>query len=380
MTGLHEARARRWDAIILGAGPAGALTAARLAARGLAVLLLERSAWPRDKVCGCCLSPGGVAALHAGLGDADARAVLADSLHARTLSLRIGSARHDLPIPEHRILRRSTLDARLVDLAVARGARFLPGTLARVAGDHIHAESGADHAELRARAIIAADGLAGSSLRDCPWAAWRVAPASRLGAGAVLDAAPLGLTDGTIAMHIAPEGYAGLVRLPGGGACIALAGDAATLAAGGGPGALARSILTSAGADPSCIEGAAWRGTPPLTRRRPLLDHGNVLILGDAAGYVEPFTGEGMTWALQSALAAEPFILAVLAGARVPGAWTRAHARLHRTRRLTCSLAAGLARRPRLIGALAAGLSRSTAAAAFAGRLFAGRPLAGSPA
>ncbi|HSG47467.1 MAG TPA: FAD-dependent monooxygenase, partial [Longimicrobiales bacterium] len=52
-----------WDAVVVGAGPAGALTAALAARRGLATLLVERSAFPRWKVCGACLNPAGVAVL-----------------------------------------------------------------------------------------------------------------------------------------------------------------------------------------------------------------------------------------------------------------------------------------------------------------------------
>lgn len=47
---------RRWDLLVAGAGPAGALLAKRVAADGLAVLLVDRQSFPRDKVCSGCLS------------------------------------------------------------------------------------------------------------------------------------------------------------------------------------------------------------------------------------------------------------------------------------------------------------------------------------
>jgi flavin-dependent dehydrogenase len=47
-----------------------------------------------------------------------------------------------------------------------------------------------------------------------------------------------------------------------------------------------------------------WLGTLPLTRRTPRPAGHRVLVVGDAAGYVEPFTGEGMAWALATASAA----------------------------------------------------------------------------
>ena len=53
-----------WDAVVVGAGIAGGATAAMLAQRGWRVLLVERSVWPREKVCGGCLSASAINALH----------------------------------------------------------------------------------------------------------------------------------------------------------------------------------------------------------------------------------------------------------------------------------------------------------------------------
>src|SRR5437667_10341215 len=65
------AAARRvWDALIIGAGPAGSLAARELARRGVATLLVDRARFPRDKVCGSCLGASGLTELAAvGLGD-----------------------------------------------------------------------------------------------------------------------------------------------------------------------------------------------------------------------------------------------------------------------------------------------------------------------
>ncbi|HEY7428386.1 MAG TPA: FAD-dependent oxidoreductase, partial [Gemmataceae bacterium] len=68
-TGLEEASRRTWDVVVVGAGPAGAMAAHELARRGCAVLLVDRAAFPRWKVCGCCLNGHALVTLQAaGLG------------------------------------------------------------------------------------------------------------------------------------------------------------------------------------------------------------------------------------------------------------------------------------------------------------------------
>lgn len=63
-----------WDAVVVGAGPAGSVTARELARRGRRVLLVDKATFPRAKVCGCCLNRASLAALDAvGLGDLPAR-------------------------------------------------------------------------------------------------------------------------------------------------------------------------------------------------------------------------------------------------------------------------------------------------------------------
>ena len=121
----------------------------------------------------------------------------------------------------------------------------------------------------------------------------------------------LPLPPGTIAMMVGGGGYVGLVRLPGGSVDVAAA---ISLAGGRRPGPAVGRIVASVRGWPPAVHAdlenwaasvpGAWV-TPPLRRRRPP-GGGRVLVLGDAAGYVEPMTGEGMTWAMESAeLAAE---------------------------------------------------------------------------
>ena len=68
-----------------------------------------------------------------------------------------------------------------------------------------------------------------------------------------------------------------------------------------GPAEAVRTILLEAGVRPPAnLETAEWRGTGLLTRHSPRISARRLLVLGDAAGYVEPFTGEGMTWGMLS--------------------------------------------------------------------------------
>ncbi|MEM7623397.1 MAG: FAD-dependent oxidoreductase, partial [Planctomycetota bacterium] len=65
VSGAGGARGRDFEAVVIGAGPAGSVAAFVLARRGMRVLLVERRAFPRDKVCGGCLAPAGAATLEA---------------------------------------------------------------------------------------------------------------------------------------------------------------------------------------------------------------------------------------------------------------------------------------------------------------------------
>ena len=63
---FDEAVNQTWDVIVVGAGPAGSLTARELARLGRRVLLVDKASFPRPKVCGCCLSGSALAALSVG--------------------------------------------------------------------------------------------------------------------------------------------------------------------------------------------------------------------------------------------------------------------------------------------------------------------------
>ena len=118
----------RWDAIVVGAGPAGAIAAHELARGGASVLLLDRLPFPRWKVCGACLSPGALAVLDdVGLHGLSARL---GAVALRRLVLEVRGRKVRLPLEGSVAVSRSALDHALVDAAVAQGAEFWEGSRA----------------------------------------------------------------------------------------------------------------------------------------------------------------------------------------------------------------------------------------------------------
>jgi flavin-dependent dehydrogenase len=212
----------------------------------------------------------------------------------------------------------------------------------------------------KARIVLAADGLGGALLAQAGESTAAPEPGARIGMGAVVGEVPPFYQRGTIYMTCGAHGYLGLVRLEDGTLDLAAAIDAAWLRAVGGPGAAATRLLAEVGwPAPPGVHDAGWRGTPPLTRRANRLGSVRVFALGDAAGYVEPFTGEGMAWALAAAAAVAP--LAASAAERWDSSlerkWTQTYRRVVRSRQLMCRLAAGALRHPRITHATVALLS-----------------------
>ncbi len=342
---------RTWDVVVVGAGPAGALAARETARRGLKVLLIDRATFPRGKVCGCCLGGRALATLDAvGLGDLPRRQ---GAVPLREIVLAARGCRARLELPSSVALSREAFDAALVVAAVESGADFLPGTAARlgpVDAEARHVVLGTTDSVLT-RLVLAADGLGGRFLAE---GAGEIAEGSRIGAGVVVPSAPHAYTPGSVFMACSAPGYVGLVRLEDGRLDVAAALDRAAVRRAGGPGALAEAILDEAGLPPLAgLASLPWRGTPALTRHPKRRAAERVLALGDAAGYVEPFTGEGMTWALAAAVAAAP--LAGRAARRwepsLARAWEAAYRRTVTERQHVCRAAARLLRHPRLVRA-----------------------------
>lgn len=365
---LDAAAARSWDVIVVGAGPAGAVAARTLAQRGAAVLLVDRATFPRYKVCGCCLNRRALRALEAaGLGDVPSH-LGAISLHR--VRLAAGHWQADTFLSGGVALSRTALDTALAAAAVTAGAAFLPATRAslgpaRIGGRTLRLVRGVGRIEVAARVVLAADGLGGRLLagesNPMPQTG------SRMGAGVVADIAPATYEPGVIFMACAAPGYVGLVRLEDGRLDVAAAFNPTCIRAAGSLGLAAASVLREVGLPPvPDLEHLPWRGTPLLTRQVPRPATERVFTLGDAAGYVEPFTGEGIAWALAAATAVVPVTLQACRHwtPALASRWSACFRHAVGRRQRVCRAITHLLRRPLLTRAVVATLGRAPALAA----------------
>jgi len=377
--------AAEYEVIVVGAGPAGAAVAARLAGRGAGVLLVDAAGMPRPKLCGCCLSAAALAELRllAALRDADEGPLPAGTTPLTRVRLATASTAALVSLAGGGVVSREALDAAGVRRAIAAGAAWLPGTRVTAVRER-EAGTGRLAVEFAAatrrpivvecEVVVVAAGLADSIRvgggRGPTVAASRSGGAvGRLGIGTTLPAAAGGPPPGELLMAVSRRGYCGIVRLEDGRVDIAAALDRGGLAAAGGPAAAIASILAETSAEAAAgltrsaiadlLASATFRGTPPLTRSQPVAAaSGRILRIGDAAGYVEPFTGEGMGWALASARLLDEACGPALAGPVVTGlelaAAAARYARLHRrhfaARHARCRRVALAVRRPWLVG------------------------------
>jgi flavin-dependent dehydrogenase len=347
---LKEMHETTWDAIVIGAGPSGALAARRLSIAGARVLLLDKKRFPRLKVCGACLSPWALDELErAGLGSLVAR------IGGRELSefhLRFGGRSLRMAMSGGSVVSREQFDQALAASAVDAGSAFLDGTLAEVAAVSngmrpVRLSRHGAAAQASARAVLIASGQGKAVISAAHEPATLVAVGSRIGAGCRLPAVPAAYGGDAVFMAIGAGGYVGMVRLEDGSLNVAAAFDPALVRRVRTPGAAAQVVLAEAGAPVVCgLADADWRGTAGLTRRTTPLSQDQLFFLGDAAGYVEPFTGEGIAWALASARAIEPLALRAIErwNPRLAREWARTHRRLIGRQQLVCrALALGLA-------------------------------------
>jgi geranylgeranyl reductase family protein len=333
----------RFDVVVVGAGPAGA--GAALAARraGASVLLLDRAGFPRDKACGDGIAAHAVDELVA-LGVPDPVAGHLPVAVLRLTSPSGGTVARRLPRPAYTVPR-LVFDARLVAAAVAAGARLRRHAVRRV---EVRDGYAVLDGVIAAGAVVGADG-AGSVVRRA--LGHPANPDGHL-ALAIRGYAPAGsLAEQRIMMSRSCwPAYAWAFPVGDGTANVGygevLRGRPLTRAH-----LLDRLAALLPELDPGAVTGLRAHHLP-LSTRRPPAGRGRVLLAGDALSLINPFTGEGIFYAvLSGALAGSAAAAAVRAdgGARAGERYAAAlRARLGRHLRHS-SAAAWLGRRSWLV-------------------------------
>ena len=284
---------RTFDAVVVGAGPAGSLTAYRLAGAGASVLLLDKARFPRDKPCGGGLTFRAVRQLPFSV-----EPVVEDVVDRFELRLRYGrSFERSSDSPLCLMTQRSRLDEYLARQAGEAGAEFRDGV--DVAFDEGDVLVGGDR--FGARVLVGADGANGKTART-------FGLGNGHGYGVALEGnAPLA------------DAYRGKLVLelgvvPGGYGWVFPKGDHMNVGVGGwqreGPHLRAhlRRLCEVHGVDVEAL--TALRGYRlPYRRESAAIARDNVVLVGDAAGLVDPLTGDGMYEAFVSARVASDSIL-----------------------------------------------------------------------
>ena len=365
--------AEAWDAVVIGAGPAGAIAATQIASSGARVLLVERKPFPRRKVCGACWSAAGLELL-ASIGLQER----IRALNGAPLTQFCGQSAAGefmLPLPAGLAVSRAAMDNALVTAAKDAGVCFLSKTRAQVRASAGHSRLVVLHdgrspylppRTIAARLVIAADGLGHPSLSHLPEFSSRTVTGSRIGAGCEVAIFPHAYRPGTIHMAIGRYGYVGLVVVETGSLNVAAAIDARWARQQGGLGPAAEAILAEARCPAiGALPRAEWQGTVQLTRREQRVAAERLFLIGDAAGYEEPFTGEGMTWAAIAGCAVAPLARCAVERWRpeLADAWTAAYQQAIAPRRRICRAVSAVLRSRWSVAALTRLLSLSPAVA-----------------
>lgn len=304
------------DVVVVGAGPAGSAAAAFLAGRGLDVILVDRATFPRDKPCAEYLSPeaGRILARLGVLAEVQARAA---TLRGMTVVSPAGTAftgRFAGAAP-HRgfsdmglALPRRELDAALVASAARHGARVLEGLRVDGLGDgddghrtvHFRERSGSA-ATLTARLVVGADGLQSRIAAELG-----VVRRGRLRRVAFVTHATDVPGMGDVGeMHVGRGAYIGLARVGADLTNVALVVNAADLPGGETARQRFAAGLARLPAVAERLRQVRWTGpvlaAGPFARRTTRATADRVALVGDAADFYDPFTGEGIYAALRGA-------------------------------------------------------------------------------
>lgn len=326
----------KFDVVVIGGGPAGSTAATLCARQGKHVALFEHKHFPRHKVCGDVINPQCWPVFE--------RTGVADAIRAlpqhEITGARFVTNAGELDVPMRATaIRRSLLDATLLNRARAAGVMVFEG-------EAVHAISPAWPV------VIGADGRNSIAARRRATASGPVAVQGHFRAPATLD--------GRVQLFLFEGGYAGLVRIDGALANLCIVTDAGGAKLRGDCEALfARTVWRNAGFREL---GIAPESVEPLQTAAPLRRAMNepcregVFLVGDALRVTEPFTGQGIFFALRTAE------LAAAAIAGEIGDYAAAARELYRQRGRANGLLWRLLYRQRAAAGVMAGLRKWPAA------------------
>ncbi len=275
-----------YDVAIVGSGPAGASCAAFCARAGLRTVVLEREIFPREKVCGDCLNPSLWPVLQRLGVEAEIRAAPHGELQrVEFIGLSGRSIAVGLPRDAEIAIKRSAFDQILMRSAREAGAEIRESlTVTSLARTDDH-EWKINAGEIRARFLVAADGRNSTVARLL--GLMPRGEKDRVGLQAHVRIGDFGKR---VVLQFLPGGYSGQAPVDDHELNVCLVGRAASLPA----------LRTWAAQRFDLPPDQAWRTITPLARRAITPARDGLFLIGDAARVVEPFTGEGIYYALRS--------------------------------------------------------------------------------
>ncbi len=332
---------KTWDAIVIGAGPAGSAAATVLSAAGCGVLVLEKDRFPRAKVCGEFLSGDALDSIARLRQTAALEACLPERISEGAVHPARGAAVHfRLPTPALGISRFRLDDllangARNAGSDVRFATRVVATTGSPAAGFSVTFASDGVRETANARAVVGA------------WGRWdtldrrldrRFLERSRFFGWSRDYVGDTSALKGRVRLYLFPGGYCGLSRVEGGAVNLAgVVSEAHRRKIGGGW----EDVLGAARLENPALDEAlrpmrpgprGFLGTvPAVFTSKPPTENG-MLMAGDAAGVIDPFSGQGQAAALFTGILAAETALALLEGRLAAGRYLAAYEEAWRRR------------------------------------------------